>query len=76
MPNLETASGKESTQDSPRFGQGVTKDFHLFSIELGTVATRRAQLARAKEIRGDASWMVDGKYGIFVHWSSLSRGFH
>ena len=57
-------------------GRGVTEDFHLFSIELGTVEARQAQLARAKEIRGDASWMVDGKYGIFVHWSSQSRGYN
>ena len=73
---LETASEKDSTQESPRFGQGVTKDFHLFSIELGTADARQAELARAEEIRSDASWMVDGKYGIFVHWSSQSRGFN
>jgi len=60
---------------SPRFGQGVTEEFHLFSIELGTATARQAQVERAREIRGDASWMIDGKYGIFVHWSALSRGF-
>jgi hypothetical protein len=60
---------------SPRFGQGVTEEFHLFSIELGTAAARKAQVERAQEIRGDASWMVEGKYGIFVHWSALSHGF-
>ncbi|TWU42382.1 hypothetical protein [Novipirellula artificiosorum] len=44
--------------------------FVLWSIELGTPAARLAQLERAKEIRGDASWMIAGKYGLFVHWSS------
>ncbi|MFC1760847.1 alpha-L-fucosidase [Planctomycetota bacterium] len=58
------------------FGQGVTEDFHLFSIELGTAAARKAQIERAKAIRGDASWMIEGKYGIFVHWSSQSRGWN
>lgn len=47
------------------------KEFVLWSIELGTPAARKAQLERAKEIRGDASWMIEGKYGLFVHWSSL-----
>ena len=68
---------KESSKTtSPRFGQGVTEDFSLFSIELGTAAARKAQLERAQATRGDASWMVDGKYGIFVHWSAQSRGFN
>ncbi|MFC1760789.1 alpha-L-fucosidase [Planctomycetota bacterium] len=46
------------------------KGFVLWSIELGTPAARKAQLERAKKIRGDASWMIEGKYGLFVHWSS------
>ncbi|EMI43324.1 alpha-L-fucosidase [Rhodopirellula sp. SWK7] len=70
-----TASQVDVARKSTRFGQGVTENFHLFSIELGTAEARQAQATRAKEIRSDASWMVDGKYGIFVHWSSLSRGF-
>ena len=70
-----TEAEKENAGTSPRFGQGVTEEFHLYSLELGTGAARRAQVERAQEIRGDPSWMVEGKYGIFVHWSSLSRGF-
>lgn len=53
----------------------LAETFALFSIELGTPAARKAQLARAKEIRGDASCMIDGKYGLFVHWSPLGYGF-
>ncbi|TWU56301.1 alpha-L-fucosidase [Rubripirellula reticaptiva] len=71
-----TASEGNNSNESTRFGQGVTEDFNLFSIELGTVAARQGQIDRAKAIRGDASWMIDGKYGIFVHWSSQSRGFN
>ena len=70
------SSGEDRSKKTPRFGQGVTEEFHLFSIELGTAAARKAQLERAQAVRGDASWMVEGKYGIFVHWSSQSRGFN
>ncbi len=66
-PMVETRANK--------FGQAVQTDFHLFSIELGTAAARQGQVARAKELRGDASWMVDGKYGLFVHFSSMSYPF-
>ncbi len=78
LPDATPVSDSEENDrdQSPRFGQGVTEEFHLFSIELGTADARRAQVDRAKEIRGDASWMIEGKYGIFVHWSSLSRGFN
>lgn len=77
LPDARTAAAAEGirARRSPRFGQGVTEEFHLFSIELGTAAARKAQVQRAQAIRGDASWMVEGKYGIFVHWSALSRGF-
>jgi hypothetical protein len=51
----------------------VTEEFHLFSLELGTAAAREGLVERAKAIRGDASWMIDGKYGLFVHWSALSH---
>lgn len=51
------------------------KQFTLWSIELGTPAARKAQLERAQEMRSDASWMVEGKYGLFVHWSALSQAY-
>ena len=73
QPSVTSTGSGNRTRD--RFGYGVTKGFHLWSIELGIPAARKVQLERAKEIRGDASWMVEGKYGIFVHWSALSRGF-
>lgn len=72
LPDPATSEGK-GDDNAPRFGQGVTENFHLFSIELGTAAARKAQVERAQAIRGDASWMIDGKYGLFVHWSALSH---
>ncbi|CAA6677622.1 MULTISPECIES: alpha-L-fucosidase [unclassified Lentimonas] len=74
LPEAKPIPGRND--DAPRFGQGVTENFHLFSIELGTAEARAGEVERAKEIRGDASWMVDEKYGIFVHWSARSRSFH
>ena len=76
LPDAKPVAGSTARGNAgPKFGQGVTEAFHLFSIELGTPAARKARLTRAKEIRSDASWMIDGKYGIFVHWSALSQGF-
>lgn len=77
LPEIKpTEGGSEDRDNNPRFGQGMTKAFHLFSIELGTASARQAEIERAQAIRGDASWMVEGKYGIFVHWSSRSHGFN
>ena len=70
------ASGDSGSTKSPRFANGVTEDFHLLSIELATPAARKAQVERAMAIRGDTSWMIDGKYGLFVHWSALSYPFY
>jgi hypothetical protein len=75
LPDVD-ASDENGDDNAPRFGQGVTENFHLFSIELGTVAARKDQLERAEEIRGDTSWMIEGKYGLFVHWSALSHALH
>ena len=66
----------DEERKGPRFGAGVTKEFHLFSIELGTAAARQGQLERAQAIKGDTSWMIEGKYGVFVHWSALSHALH
>ena len=51
------------------------RTFSVWSIELGLPEARRAQLERSRRIRGDTSWMVKGKYGLFVHWSPLGYAF-
>jgi len=78
LPDIQAAKPSDGgvKRDSPKFAQGVTEDFHLLSIELGTPAARKAQLERAREMKSDASWMKEGKYGLFVHWSSLSYPFY
>jgi len=72
----EGQAAKAPGAKSPRFASGVTEDFHLLSIELATPAARKSQLERAKAMRSDASWMIEGKYGLFVHWSALSYPFY
>lgn len=47
----------------------LSKVFSLWSIELGTPDVRKSELEEARRIRGDASWMIEGKYGQFVHWA-------
>ena len=78
LPDMQTenAPGSRVDRDSPKFAQGVTEDFHLLSIELGTPEARKAQLERAREMKSDASWMQEGKYGLFVHWSALSYPYY
>ncbi|MCB1122142.1 MAG: alpha-L-fucosidase [Verrucomicrobiae bacterium] len=45
--------------------------FKLFSLEL----TRKKAIAeiekRATALKSDISWMIEGKYGLFTHWSPL-----
>jgi hypothetical protein len=79
LPDAQPAKAQGDSENRKpviKFAIGVTEEFHLFSIELGTPAARKAQQERAREIKGDASWMKDGKYGLFVHWSALSYPFH
>jgi hypothetical protein len=78
LPDIKPANSTEANTaiKFPKFAQGVTEDFHLFSIEFGTPKARKSQLERARKMKGDASWMQEGKYGLFVHWSALSYPFY
>ncbi|ANW96106.1 hypothetical protein AXE80_07370 [Wenyingzhuangia fucanilytica] len=49
--------------------------FAFWSIELVRPEALVAIKERAKEIKADLQWMVDGKYGLFVHFSSSSVPF-
>lgn len=50
--------------------------FAFWSIELVRPEALAAIKARAKAMKADVQWMVDGKYGLFVHFSSLSVPFN
>lgn len=49
--------------------------FAFWSIELVRPEALVAIKERAKKMKADVQWMVDGKYGLFVHFSSLSVPF-
>jgi hypothetical protein len=47
-----------------------TNPFALWSMELVRPEALVAIKARAQAMKADLQWMVDGKYGLFVHFSS------
>ena len=76
LPDAKPAAASEETRQEisalrTRGDRGVPPVFD----RIGDGRCRKAEVERAQAIRGDASWMIDGKYGIFVHWSAQSRGF-
>jgi hypothetical protein len=57
--------------DPSKLTYGQRIGFGLRSIEVVTEKDQSALCQRAESIRADASWMVEGKYGVFIHWSPL-----
>jgi hypothetical protein len=77
LPAAKPAPAIADDPAKPRLpGVQLSREFSLWSIELGTPAASIAQLNRAKQIRGDCSWMIAGKYGQFIHWSPLGYPFY
>ena len=52
------------------------QDFRLWSIEFGRPAAIAAIKDRARELHSSNQWMVEGKYGLFTHFSPLTYPFH
>jgi hypothetical protein len=50
--------------------------FAFWSMELVRPEALVAIKARAQSMKADVQWMVDGKYGLFVHFSSGSVPFN
>lgn len=50
--------------------------FRVWSIELVRPEAMKAIQKRAQELRTDIDWMVEGKYGLFTHWSPLCYPLH
>ncbi|MGJ8634332.1 MAG: alpha-L-fucosidase [Luteolibacter sp.] len=55
--------------------KGKTNPFALWSMELVRPEAYAAIKERAEEMKADVQWMVDGKYGLFVHFSSQTVPF-
>lgn len=68
-----TVNGDVERKDLPTHLDQL--EFMLYSIEFGTPAARKAQIERAAKMKGDSSWMVEGKYGLFVHFSANMYGW-
>jgi len=64
---------ERDAQDNIKNAKGKTTPFALWSIELVRPEALVAIKARAKAMKADVQWMVDGKYGLFVHFSSSGR---
>ena len=64
LPDAKPAAAEESdAKKPPRFGQGVTEEFHLFSIELGTAAARKSTNGTSQ---GDSRRrVVDGRWQVW-----------
>jgi len=50
--------------------------FRVLSIELVQPEALEQVRKRAEELRSSTAWMVDGKYGLFTHWSPLCYPLH
>ncbi|WP_404306089.1 alpha-L-fucosidase [Neorhodopirellula lusitana] len=59
--------------DNLKNTKGKTTPFALWSIELVRPEALVAIKTRAKSMKADVQWMVDGKYGLFVHFSSSAQ---
>lgn len=44
------------------------RSLHIAAIELARPGVLSMMRINAPHLRGDTSWMVKGKYGLFIHW--------
>ena len=76
LVNFQGTQAERDRLDNIKNAKGRTNPFALWSIELVRPEALVAIKARAKAMKADVQWMVDGKYGLFVHFSSGSTPFH
>ena len=69
-----TQADREALENRPN-ARGNPTPFALWSIEFVRAEALAAIKSRAKAMKADVQWMVDGKYGLFVHFSSGSTPF-
>ncbi|MFC1652430.1 alpha-L-fucosidase [Planctomycetota bacterium] len=50
--------------------------FRVWSIELARPEALEQIRRRAESLRASTQWMIDGKYGLFTHWSPLCYPLH
>ena len=72
LVNFQGTQAERDALNDNRNAKGKTNPFAVWSIELVRPEALVAIKARAKAMKADVQWMVDGKYGLFVHFSSGS----
>ena len=73
LVDFQGTQAKRDVLDNIKNAKGKTTPFALWSIELVRPEALVAIKARAKTMKADVQWMVDGKYGLFVHFSSSAQ---
>ena len=76
LVNFQGTQADREIMDNIKNAKGKTNPLALWSIEFVRPEALVAIKARAKAMKADVQWMVDGKYGLFVHFSSGSTPFH
>ncbi|MGJ8677043.1 MAG: alpha-L-fucosidase [Akkermansiaceae bacterium] len=76
LVDFQRTYAERDALNSIKNAKGKTNPFALWSIELTRPEALVAIKARAKAMKADVQWMVDGKYGFFVHFSSQTVPFN
>ncbi|MDW5289708.1 alpha-L-fucosidase [Formosa sp. PL04] len=75
VPELQISAAKKALKGEKR-NPNFDNSFGLWSIELVRTEALPEIEARVKSTKADISWMKEGKYGLFVHFSSLGYAFN
>ena len=70
LVNFQGTQEERDTLNNIKNDKGKTNPFALWSIELVRPEALIAINTRAKSMKADLQWMVEGKYGLFIHFSS------
>ena len=76
LVDFQGSQAEREALNNKKNEKGKTNPFALWSIELVRPEALVAINERAKATKADVQWMVEGKYGLFVHFSSLSVPFN
>ncbi len=71
LVSVRIAARRSGTPPSQAKNDQDDVHFRVFSLELAKQSALPDIQKRANELKADISWMVEGKYGLFTHWSPL-----
>lgn len=76
LPTVSAVQTKLGTggRDDRRGAQN--RDLRVWSIELARPQALASIERRARDLHSSHRWMVEGKYGLFTHFSPLTYPFH